>query len=724
MNRPNSQILASGHRPASFLLPGSNCWRVAWATRAAFIIDGCDYFRALREALLQATHAIYMLAWDIHSELELLHEALPDGDRRPTALRAVLNHAARRQRRLHAYVLNWDFPVVFSMDREWMPAYGLDWLTHRRVHFWLDDAHPFGSSHHQKVVVIDDALAFVGGLDPTQARWDTAEHRADDPRRGYGRLPTCRPNHDVQMAIAGPVAGALGTLARERWRRATGTVLAPPPPVGPRWPASVAPDLFAAHVGIARTEPRYRDQPEVRENERLYVDAIAAARHSIYIENQYFTSPIVADALAARLAEMEGPEIVLVLPNNTDGWLSQVTMDLRRVKLFDQLVRADRHRRLRIYYPHVPGQDEASLKVHSKLIVIDDWLARVGSANLNNRSMGLDTECDLAVEARDATSREAIIAFRNRLLAEHLGTSPDTVARAIDARASLVAGIEALRGGERDLRPLPFELTPVVAVAGPPMALIDPERPLAPEVLADSLLVEDERPAVQRRVIGWLGLVVLLAGLWAGWRCTPLSELLDVPALLDHARRLRELPGAPLFAYATLVAAGLLLFPITLLILVSIVTFGAFTGFLVAFGGALTSALLAYGVGMAARRPLHRHIARGRLGLLGRRLRRHGVLAVLLVRIIPVAPFLIVNLTAGASRMRLTDYALGTMLGMAPAIVAITLLIDRIRALIERPTAGSAAAMTAVFAAIALATYLLARWLRRRTGACPVQERL
>ena len=168
--------------------------------------------------------------------------------------------------------------------------------------------------------------------------------------------------------------------------------------------------------------PLYGGQAEVREVERLLTDAIAAAKNVIYIEAQYFTAHKVGDALAKRLEENDGPEIVLVLPERTNGWLSQKTMDVLRERLFKQLLAADHQHRLRLYRPCIPGLGEECVNVHSKIIVIDDELVRVGSANLNNRSMGLDTECDLTFEARgEPRIRSAISAFRSRLLAEHLG---------------------------------------------------------------------------------------------------------------------------------------------------------------------------------------------------------------------------------------------------------------------------------------------------------------
>src|SRR6185369_3414401 len=128
-------------------------------------------------------------------------------------------------------------------------------------------------------------------------------------------------------------------------------------------------------------------------------DAIAAARRSIYIESQYVTSAAVGQALAARLQEADGPDIAIVVPREECGWLEQISMGIMRGRLIEKLRAADHAGRLGLYYPTVPGLGEACLNLHAKVLVVDDQLLRIGSANLSNRSMGLDTECDLSIEA-------------------------------------------------------------------------------------------------------------------------------------------------------------------------------------------------------------------------------------------------------------------------------------------------------------------------------------
>jgi phosphatidylserine/phosphatidylglycerophosphate/cardiolipin synthase-like enzyme len=116
--------------------------------------------------------------------------------------------------------------------------------------------------------------------------------------------------------------------------------------------------------------------------------------------------------------------------------------------------------------------------VHSKIVIVDDIFLRVGSSNLNNRSIGLDTECDLAIEAAGDDERRAITGVRDRLIAEHLGIDPTALGHAIDREGSLVRAIDRHADGERGLRP--FEAMSDTGPARPLFAsrFLDPARPL------------------------------------------------------------------------------------------------------------------------------------------------------------------------------------------------------------------------------------------------------
>jgi phospholipase D1/2 len=373
--------------------PARNCWSVEPADRLGVIIDAADYFAAFAEACRSARHRILIVGWDFDRRERLYRDdegraGLPD------RIGEFLVTLLERRRSLHVYLLSWDFNMIYAAERELLPALRLRMQTPRRFHFRLDGNHPSGASHHQKIVVIDDRVAFVGGIDLSRWRWDTSEHLPDDPRRRDPEGSPYPPFHDLMMVVEGRAAKRLGELACERWRRARGRRLKPVTGTsGSTWPQSVEQVLKKVDLAIARTEPAYRGRSAAHEVKQLHLDAIAAARCFIYIENQYFTARVLCDALIERLEAQDGPEVVLVLPKRTGGWLEQATMDILRAREIERLRKADRSHRLRVYYPHQPGLGNACISVHAKLLIVDDRFMKIGSANASNRSMGLDTGC-------------------------------------------------------------------------------------------------------------------------------------------------------------------------------------------------------------------------------------------------------------------------------------------------------------------------------------------
>lgn len=703
------------------LQPGRNCWQIEKADKVAFLVDGADYFKALFHALPQAEQQIIILSWDIYSQLNLI---LPEDENKqglPTCLGDLLDYLVKQKPNLFVNILSWDFSLLFALSREWLPIYKLDWKTRRRLRLCFDDQYPFGASHHQKVVVIDDALAFVGGLDLTRGRWDTSEHQADDPRRKTidGTMLPITPHHDVQLAVSGPIATALGDMGRERWRRGTTKRLpAPEPTERSIWPTGLAADIENVDVAIVRTAPSYGEHEEVREVEQLYIDAINAAQDYIYIENQFFTAPVVADALAKRLAAADGPEVVVNLPLKTEGWLSQNSMDVMRIELIRKLCKADRHDRFNAYYLDKSHMPEKSINLHAKVMIIDDRFVRVGSANLNNRSMGLDTECDLAIEADESQPQvcAAIQQFRNRLLSEHLDCRIDEVAAQVSAQGSLLKAIEALRGKERTLSPLEPTFCDPDPATLQEIQITDPEHPLDSSAVINHFVPETHVEPAGKRIVGWVIALLAMVGAALAWRFTPLGDWLAIDSLVAMVEQWRESVWAPALMVLGFVLAGFVVIPVTALIIVSVLVFGPYIGFIYALLGAFSSAIASYGVGVLLGRKVVRKLAGKRVNQISKQLAKRGLFTMLVVRIIPVAPFTIVNIVAGASHIRLRDFSLGTLLGLLPGILGIAVLTDRVANTLRTPDPATIA--TLVLAAILVFSmgYILSKQLLNHTS--------
>ena len=703
-------LIGSSPRAASVFEPGRNCRAVAKTPRAALLVDAQNYFGMFARAAAQARHAIIIVAWDFDSRARLRWD---DAKYPPPLLGDFLNHLARRRRQLQIYILNWDYPLVYGADREFPPIYGLGaWTPRRNIHFEYDNTQPVGASHHQKIVVIDDAIAFSGGLDLTDRRWDTCEHRAADPRRTSGNGPY-PPFHDLMVAVDGDAARALGAVARERWQRATGREIPPCPGGSDPWPDVLAPQVRYVATAVSCTFPAAEPHPGAQEVEALYLDLIARARHCIYIENQYFTARRIGEALLARLAEPDGPEIVVVSRLLSHGWLEEHTMHVLRTALVRRLQAADTRGRFAIYYPHVPGLAEGTcVDVHSKMMVVDDQWLRVGSANLCNRSMGLDTECDVTLEAQgDPHTAAAIREFRNRLVAEHLDIEPARVYDEVEQRGSLIAAIEALRSDGRSLRPLDRmpEWSDAVVTAA---QVADLEQPVSLD-----RLVEEFSPDLERRrgpAWGWIAATVLLvAALTGAWRYTPLAEVVTaerVDAWVDGFGSMAWAPLAVILAYTP---ASLVLFPRPLITLFAVLAFGPWLGFACAMTGILLATWLVYLAGRRMRRGTVRRLAGHSINRVSEVLRRRGLIAMTALRLLPVAPFSVESLLAGALRLRLRDVLGGTFLGMLPGTLTATVFGDQIHAALTDPQSVNYALIAGAVLLFASVLLIVRRWFRR-----------
>jgi len=670
---------------ATLLSPGENCCAAARAHRATMLVDGSNYFDAFVRAAERAERSILILAWDFDSRMVL--RFAEDGSPGET-MGEFLNRLCERNHRLRIDILDWDFPLVFGTDREYSPLFGLDWKPHRHIRFRFDDTHPLAGSHHQKIVVIDDKLAFSGGLDLTNRRWDTPDHIPDDKRRAFDDKPY-PPFHDVMLALDGEAARELAANARKRWRLATGRRAAKSEGArGDPWPPELRVDVSDVTVGIACTIPPTRGKEGVHHVERLYLDMIAAAKKYIYIENQYFTSQKIGEALEARLKEPDPPEIVLVTRLLSHGWLEEVTMHVLRTRLVRALRAADHAGRFHAYYPHVEGLCEGTcIDLHSKVMIVDDEWARIGSSNISNRSMGVDTECDVVIEARgDERVRAAIREMRNRLLGEHSGSGKEGLQRALaEGAPTMAAALEKLGTAQRGLRELEApEVSEALMAAA---AIGDMEKPIAMDTLVQGFAHSEELEQPTRGIpIGFIALFATLLALAAAWRFTPLADVVTGESVVRLTQAFASHWWAPLVLVAAYTPASMVMFPRPLITLAAVMAFGPAEGLVYAMTGVVAAGIVGYAIGRGLHRDAARRIAGGKLARVTRLIQQRGIAAVALVRVVPVAPYLVVNVVMGAMRIKLWDFVAGTFLGMLPGALAATVLSDQFAALLIEPS--------------------------------------
>jgi len=708
----------SGDTPSPLLEAGRNCWRIERADRVGFAIAGEAFFRAARQSLLLAERHAVILAWDLHSEVRLERDADEPDDGLPSQVGPFFDALLERRPELHLHILLWDFSMIYAAEREWRLFSDSFRDPHPRLHLRVDDRLPRGASHHQKVILVDDAFAFAGGLDLSQWRWDTAAHHLKDERRTDPDGKPYDPYHDIQMAVTGPAALALGDLCAERWQRATGESLprvdAPATPAP--WPDSLETALEDAPVGIARTYAAWEPWPAVHEVERLHLDLIAGARDYLYFENQYFSSRRIADAIADRLREPNGPEVIIVMTQDTGGLLEEGTMGRLKDRLFELLSEADEHGRLRLFFPRVAddeGEESAQVYVHAKVLIADDRILKVGSSNLSNRSMRVDSELDLVVErpAPDPSIRR----WLHHLLGVHFRTEADTVAARVGESASLVEAVDGMRSDTgHSLWPLEFGCDSDLERQVADTQLLDPDEPIDPDHWIRNFVPGDERPSVLRRitllsvlVLATLALAFLVK---EGW-----GRVLDRETVVRHFEALQAHPAGLPALVCIIAVAGLAGVPLTLLLVGATVAMGPWVALACGFVGAHLSALAGYGIGHRLGKPLVKRWTSENVERIDRLLRDRGVLSVIFVRIVPVAPFAVINLVAGASQLRFRVFTLGNVLGMLPGMSAVILLTHQLNAAITNPGWDTILGFAAVFLAVGGAVIFIRRALRARS---------
>lgn len=698
------------------------CYRRSCAEKLGVVVDAAAYFGALRASLLKARRCVYIVGWDIDTRTRLVDEAARD-DGHPVHLLDLLVHLLDARPELEIHVVAWDYAMIYLFERQALPSVRFA-NAHPRLYFTLDGNHPVGASHHQKFVVIDDALAFVGGIDLTVRRWDRREHAPHDPGRVDPSGEPYAPMHDVMMCVSGPVARDLGQLARERLasagapyglRRATDCAsqesLAQH--ADALWPERVRIRMQKAPVRITRTSSaRTAHERDIRESLEATLAAVRGARRYVFFENQYLTSAAVADAIRERLQEPDGPEFIVVLPREECGWLERRSMGALRAQVLSRLRDEDRYGRFHVYCPELDGLDSACLNVHSKVIVVDGELLKVGSSNLSNRSMGLDTECDLWTDAEgDAQRARAIEDVLCELLAEHCGATLDQMRLRVQHCASVARAIESFDEGPRRLAPLP--LMPTEPLSALSVSVVDPEKPMAAETFARVFLPEYVRKPKHRALWSIAGIAVgfltFVGAIALGRVYGP-----DYVDWLEHHARVLDSGFGPLVLVLGIALGSSVFVPITLLISLVAFAFQPLHAMFAALGGSLGGAALTYGVGrLAGRRVMVRWGGR-RARAVEAALSNHALRSTLIARVLPVGSFTLINLVAGSMSVPFGRFMLGSLLGMLPGIVGMTYLVRRFTALFESPSAGGLIALFVVAAVFAGFMIAFSRLVARR----------
>jgi uncharacterized membrane protein YdjX (TVP38/TMEM64 family) len=210
-----------------------------------------------------------------------------------------------------------------------------------------------------------------------------------------------------------------------------------------------------------------------------------------------------------------------------------------------------------------------------------------------------------------------------------------------------------------------------------------------------------------------IAIPLVFFGLFLAWRYTPLADVATPEQILDWARAVGRRKWSAIVVIAAFTPAAFIMFPRPLLTLFAVVAFGPWMGFAVSMAGIALSALATYSSGRAFSRDTVRRIAGDKLDRASEIVRRRGLAAVFAVSVAPVAPFPVVGMAAGAVRIRVTHYLLGTLAGMLPGTLATTVFAHQLEAAIENPSRINYWVVAAVVAILVLLVLAVRRWIAR-----------
>jgi phosphatidylserine/phosphatidylglycerophosphate/cardiolipin synthase-like enzyme len=365
------------------------------------LIDGVAYFSALEQAIRGARRSVLIAGWCITPRFALVR------GEPPVLLRELLREAAES---VEVRVLVWaGAPLpLFAPRRSSVRAARDQLVRGTRIKAALDANERPMHCHHEKVVVVDDEVAFVGGIDLTTLagdRWDHPRHPSRAPAIGW---------HDATSRLRGPAVADVAAHFALRWEAISGEALALPEP------PPVAGDV---ELQITRTVPE-RTYPALPRGEfsvlEAYMRALRSARSLIYLENQFLWSPEIVSVLEDKLRRPPTDDfrLVVLLPAKPNNGRDDTRGMLGRLLEAD----AGEGRFLGATIQSRTGEQSGPLYVHAKIGIVDDgWLA-VGSANLNEHSLFNDSEVDV-VTCDPALARDT----RLRLWAEHLERDREAV---------------------------------------------------------------------------------------------------------------------------------------------------------------------------------------------------------------------------------------------------------------------------------------------------------
>lgn len=675
--------------------PGENCWVESNATFATPLIDCANYYKALHSSIVKAKHSIFIVGWDIDSRIRLIRGEDEAQSSAPSVISDLLKWKAEQTPDIQIYLLRWDSSLAFFAQRELWAKEAWDEKTPDNVKTELDDTIPMGGSQHQKIVVIDDELVFSGGMDVSTNRWDTRDHpvvseERDGPDGEYGPL------HDVQMVSSGPVVADFSKLVRWRWQRvANETPIAIrdnaniniDAPIPAAWPESYPPIFKNVECALARTIPFMDEVEPAQEVRHMLLDLIGQAESFIYIENQFTTRQEIAEELNRQLKLKPNLNVCIVSSYEPKGKFECEAFWASRIQFKTILESGISPERVKMTYSSIENMQgkRAYKRIHSKVMTIDDKYLVIGSSNLSNRSMTLDTEIDTVLYGNTPENKQSVVNVRNDLLAEHTGRELEDMPAIFEQPNPVEALMQGQIAHGYILTEVRDEIFTEQSTANLFRSLSDPEEPLISIPTPGGTVLPARNPR-RRSIMIAIGvtIVAVMCGLmyWASQSIPWLSSD-SINAFLEESRGTYFALPTVLMVY---VVGGILFFPVTVLSLAVAAIFGPIWGPIYGMMGALLSSAILFGIGKLSGNAGLKKLGGPKVAAVDEKLKRSGIVGVAAIRMLPIAPFSLVNLVAGISSIGIIQFLVGTFLGMFPPMIAKGLVGDSIAQIWQNPS--------------------------------------
>ncbi len=672
-------------------LEGVSIWRTAAVEKMRFLVNGEEYYQAIYEQIKKAEKSICILAWQLDFGTRLVRK---NPSSTAYSLEEVLLERLNEKPELQVYILVWDHLLLYAQDREKFNQLKVFLSFPSRVHFHLDSEHPFWASHHAKIVIFDGKIAYSGGMDIAVGRWDSSPHLSANPHRVDTTVSQYPPYHDIMVELQGPVLEPLIEYFRARWKFSgcTHALDAVEPS-----PEALIENEDCIPCYLVRTAPQYKSQHAVHEIEESYLALIRAAKRDIYIENQYISSEAIVNALGLRLKEPDGPYISIILPYldspNLEGFAMGTSVGL----LIEKLMEHDEFGRLAVYYPLTIDTQEHKVKVHSKLMLVDDETLMIGSANLNERSMGLDTELNFIFSAQERpVVKDHIRKLKKKTLSSFTGREIKDEELSEAALQTILATSKCFRKFREASKSTELKIW---AKENLPL---DYKDPLAPERILERSIDAGKAGTWKRMVRNFLVVIfIVAAGIYIGSNYNQtVQPMFD--AFLGYIETQKLSPVLLVLGFGVL---GGIFFPVNLFIIGMGLIFGTLEAILYCLIGVVLASLTSFLLGQWIGIKFFRKVFKRKVSKFYTFFSRSHWTEVAVLRMIPFAPFSFIGLVAGAIEVPLKHFLLGSFAGNLPGVVLLLVFERSLIDFLREPSAQGAILLMALVGFFGYAIY-------------------